>query len=286
MGEKRYYWIKLKETFFTSSPIKKMRKVAGGDTFVIIYLKMMLLSMNNGGRIAFECDVDNFVTNLAIELDEEEENVNVTLGFLKRYKLLEWCNEQEAFLTDVPCCIGSESSSAERVRKHRGNQKALQCNADVTNNVTQALPACNNVTLDIRDKIKDIEIRDKSTDVVTNVHQEQGQMSQDEKKVAYASHIRMTEENYNLLLELVNGNKVFLKEIIYDCNEWRKDHKPKSKKPNDYLFVKNWLKKELDKVPAAKTVQEEQPVMSADEKRKAYLDSLPPEIRANLDQFK
>lgn len=212
-----------------------MRKIAGGDTYVVIYLKMMLFSMNTKGKISYEGDADDFVTNLAIDIDEEIENVKVALGFLDRYKLLEYCNEQAAYLTEVPSCIGSECSSAERVRKCRDNKvKALQCNTDVTETVTDTLPSCKNVTLDIRDKIIDIRDIDKE---------------KQNRKKEYAIFIHMTEENYNKLLDMVNGNEEYLADVIYDCNEWRKDHPPTSKKPNDYLFVKNWLVKELEKHP-------------------------------------
>ena len=41
---KRYYWLKLKDDYLDSPKIKKLRKIAGGDTYTIIYLKMQLLS--------------------------------------------------------------------------------------------------------------------------------------------------------------------------------------------------------------------------------------------------
>ena len=44
-GNKRYYWLKLMDDFFDSKRIKKLRKMAGGDTYTIIYLKMQLLSL-------------------------------------------------------------------------------------------------------------------------------------------------------------------------------------------------------------------------------------------------
>ena len=42
---RKYYWLKLKDDFFKSRVIKKLRKIAGGDTYTIIYLKMQLLSI-------------------------------------------------------------------------------------------------------------------------------------------------------------------------------------------------------------------------------------------------
>ena len=49
MGEKRYYWLRFKDDFFDSKRIKKLRKMAGGDTYVIIYLKMQLKALRTDG---------------------------------------------------------------------------------------------------------------------------------------------------------------------------------------------------------------------------------------------
>ena len=61
---KRYYWLKLQKDFFTQPKIKKLRKIAGGDTYTIIYLKMQLLSLNNGGKLFFEGIEENFPVNI------------------------------------------------------------------------------------------------------------------------------------------------------------------------------------------------------------------------------
>ena len=37
---RRYYWLKLKDDFFKDKKIKKLRQLAGGDTYTIIYLKL------------------------------------------------------------------------------------------------------------------------------------------------------------------------------------------------------------------------------------------------------
>ena len=51
---KKYYWLRLKNNFFQQKEIKKLRKIAGGDTYTIIYLKLQLLSINNNGVLIFE----------------------------------------------------------------------------------------------------------------------------------------------------------------------------------------------------------------------------------------
>ena len=40
MANKKFFWLKLKEDFFRDKRIKKLRKIAGGDTYTIIYLKL------------------------------------------------------------------------------------------------------------------------------------------------------------------------------------------------------------------------------------------------------
>lgn len=140
---KKYYWLKLKEDFFRLKEIKKLRKIAGGDTYTIIYLKLQLLSLKNEGKIYFEGIEENIADELALELDEDAENVKMTLLFLENHNLLEVSGgENEYTLPAVLTCIGTESESAERVRKHREKLKAkeltaLHCNAYVTDSNTE-----------------------------------------------------------------------------------------------------------------------------------------------------
>lgn len=128
---KRYYWLKLQDDFFKSKRIKKLRKIAGGDTYTIIYLKMQLLAMKNGGVLEYTGLEQTFSDELALDLDEEPENVSVTVNFLLSCGLLETSNNKEFFVPYAVLNTGSEGASAKRVREHR-ERKALQCNADVT----------------------------------------------------------------------------------------------------------------------------------------------------------
>lgn len=132
---KKYFWLKLKDDFFKTKEIKKLRKIAGGDTYTIIYLKMQLLSIKNEGKLYFEGIEDNFIDELSLELDEPSENIEITLNYLKMHNLIESSEIDEYLLPKVLESIGKESSSAERVRKHRAKKeekKALQCNTQVT----------------------------------------------------------------------------------------------------------------------------------------------------------
>ena len=161
---KQYYWLKLKDDFFRQKEIKKLRKIAGGDTYTIIYLKMLLLAIKEENKLYFEGVEDEFADELALELDEDEENVAMTLAFLDKHNLIEIVNDEEFLLPQAEEMTGRESESAARVRRHRekkkmlqSNGKALQCNTDVT-------PSNKNVTTEIEiEKDKEIE-KDIHTD--------------------------------------------------------------------------------------------------------------------------
>ena len=128
---KRYYWLKLQDDFFKSKRIKKLRRIAGGDTYTIIYLKMQLLAMKNNGILEFTGLENTFAEELALDLDEEPDNVNVTINFLLSAGLMETNDNVRYFVPYSVENTGSEGASAARVRKHRC-EKALQCNTAVT----------------------------------------------------------------------------------------------------------------------------------------------------------
>ena len=122
---KRYYWLKLPDDFFRQKEIKQLRKIAGGDTFTIIYLKMLLRSLKDNGKLFYEGFEDNFASELALDIDEDEENVKVTVAFLMARGILVQCSDEEYELISAGMMTGSEGHSAERVRRLREKRKVV-----------------------------------------------------------------------------------------------------------------------------------------------------------------
>ena len=137
MSGKRYFWLKLKDDFFTSKRIKKLRKLAGGDTYTIIYLKMQLKALKTDGVLKWSGLEDNFADELALDLDESPDNVRITLQYLLSCGLIETSDDISFFLPYAVENVGSETAAAQRMRDMR-----------VRNNVTPAL----------RDRYGEIEI--------------------------------------------------------------------------------------------------------------------------------
>ena len=152
---KKYYWLRLKEDFFKSLAMKKLRRSAGGETYTIIYLKMQLLSLRDEGYLYFEGIENSFAEELALVLDENEENVKITLSYLQNIGLIQQINETEFLLTEVPAMIGKETDKAELMRKKRARDK--QKMIEDGNNVTAELPPVTFCYTEI-EKEKDIDI--------------------------------------------------------------------------------------------------------------------------------
>ena len=140
-SNKKYYWLKLKTDFFKDKAIKKLRRIAGGDTYTVIYLKLQLLSIENEGVLEFENLLeDTFVEELALEIDEDVENIKITLAYLERCGLVECLvDNKEYLLPQAAESIGTETQGAERVRKFRENKKMLQSNEQALQGNERAL---------------------------------------------------------------------------------------------------------------------------------------------------
>lgn len=239
---KRYYWLKLPDDFFRQKPIKKLRKIAGGDTYTIIYLKMLLIAMKQDGRLYFEGVEDDFYEELALELDEEAENVNVTVRFLLAQGLIELVDETEYRLTECDRMVGSESASAERVRRYREN-KALQCNTDVT-----GAKRIGNVEKEIE---KEIEI-DKEKDINTLCPE----VKTSEPKVFISLPLVTGSGSFDVTFDYLNSLRQLYPAIDME-QEFRKmcgwlDSNPRNRKTARGIkrFITGWLSRAQDKAPA------------------------------------
>ena len=128
---KRYYWLKLKDDFFRSKRIKKLRKMERGDTLVILYLKLQLIAMKNEGVIVYTALEPSFEEELALELDEDADTVRTLLAYLQNVGLAERKEEKQFFFPYAVENTGSETGNARRVRRHRERKRSemLHCNS-------------------------------------------------------------------------------------------------------------------------------------------------------------
>lgn len=157
---KRYYWIKLKDTFMTSDAVDFLMGQKDGANYVVLYQMLCLKTINTGGRL------ERTIGEVIIPYDEEKiqrdtkwftiDTVRVALNLYKSLGLIYADENGVLCLTDHDNMVGSETDYAERNRRLRAKQNEALPEHDVYSDVYK------DVCTDIRDKdIKRLDIRDK-----------------------------------------------------------------------------------------------------------------------------
>lgn len=241
MGTKKYYWLKLKQDFFNNLRMKKLRSIAGGDTYTIIYLKMQLLSLQNEGVLFYEGVEESFEQEIALLIDENVEDVRITINFLILNNLLIETKKGEYELIETKTCIGSETDKAEFMRQLRQKQKEeKQLNS---NNVTNMLPSVTNCytekEIDIeKEKEKEKEI-DKKIEVM-DIWEKQfedfyKQYPRKVKKQDVKKWFNKNKPSKELFNKIIDGLNEFKK-----SKDWTKDNGQYIPHPTTWLNQKRW----------------------------------------------
>lgn len=145
--------MKLENNYFDLKMQKALRLQPNGAMMTIVYLKMQLKSLSNEGILKYEGYYPNFDEELAADINEDIQDVRMTIAYLKKFDALIEIDDKEFLLNEMQGRIGSITDSALRVQKHREKYKALQCNNDVTK--------CNSI-IDI-EQAKDININNTNS---------------------------------------------------------------------------------------------------------------------------
>ena len=85
---KKYYWFKMRADFFDSREIKRLQKIPGGDTYIVLYINLLSRSVKTEGCLHFDHVEATFAEELALILDSDANAVNFLLKFLHQYNLL------------------------------------------------------------------------------------------------------------------------------------------------------------------------------------------------------
>lgn len=247
--EKRYFWLRLHNDFFEKPRIKKLRKLAGGDKLIVIYLKLMLRSLEDGGKVYFDGIEKNIYEELALILDEETDDIKLLFGFLISVNLLECDNETYEFI-EAQSMIASETSSARRVRKHRAKKEllALQSNTLVTKSNESETESNNNISIN-DNSISSNSIKDVKKKTPT--------------KNAYGElkRVLLTDAEYEKLQELFPQHyKEYIQNLDYYIEGNNKRYK------SHYAVIRQWLNRE--------GIQPRVPTKATDENAREILDKM------------
>ena len=240
---RRYYWLQLKDDFFNSKEMKLMRKLPGGEEITIIYLKMMLASLAEQGKLYFEGLAEDLAEELSLIIDEDPEAIRLTLMFLTKKKLLTTSDNYQFNLEQVPEMVGSETASTRRSRKHRETQKLLHCNATATKG---------NGDIDI-----DIDI-DKGQKPQTDVYEEIIKYLNEKT----GSHFKPTSKSTQRLINGRLSENYTIEDFKYvidvKTNEWKNNTKMSKYLTPDTLFnASKFEKYRNQQMPKQQNVQKQ-----------------------------
>lgn len=122
----RYYWIKLKDTFFQDKHIKKLRKLPGGSDCVIAYMKMMLTSTKTNGIITLDGIEETPAEEIALMIDESKEVCQMTMAYGLKVGFIQQMDDLSACkLLQVEQLLDSETDDASRKRLQRNGENIL-----------------------------------------------------------------------------------------------------------------------------------------------------------------
>lgn len=222
MNDKKFYWIKLKTDFFNQDTIDFLLSQKNGCEYIVLYQMLCLKTANNGGKlttnigeIIIPYDVEKIVRDCKyFDID----TVTVALELFKKLNLIYQEEDKILKITDFEEMVGSECSSAKRVREWREKKKLLQCNTNVT---------------------QEIEIRDKSIDI--NINKKEIL----KKKYGEFENVLLTDEEYHKL------EKSNLLPYIERLSGYIASRGKKYK--SHYATILNWSRKDK---PSKKTLEE------------------------------
>ena len=168
---KRYYWIKLKDSFFTSDTVDFFMGQEGGANYIVLYQMLQLMTANTEGRLQRRIGEIIIPYDVAkIKRDCKwfsEDTIRVAMELYKQFGLIYEDSDGVLVMTDHEKMVGSETDYAQQKRIQRENEKLLKATQSyamiekgsvdtVHDNVHSSV--FKNVHTDIRDKILDKDI--------------------------------------------------------------------------------------------------------------------------------
>lgn len=167
---KRYYWMKLKESFMTSDTIDYFMSQPDGANYVVLYQMLCLKTINTDGRLSRQ------IGEILIPFDVEKiqrdckwfsvDTIRVALNLYRQVGLIYEDVDGTLVLTDHDNLVGSETdwASQKRNQQQRQLQNAQPPQLSTLGDGTQVETGVENFHTDIRDRDKSLDIRDKSVD--------------------------------------------------------------------------------------------------------------------------
>ena len=154
---KRYYWIKLKESFMTSDTVDYLMSQPNGANYVVLYQMLCLKTINTEGKLSRQ--IGEILIPYDIEKIQRDckwfsiDTIRVALNLYRSFGLIYEDQNGTLVLTDHNNLVGSETDYAAQKKLQRQNQQQQLPPPTVDEGVDNVH---SDVHTDNRDKISDI----------------------------------------------------------------------------------------------------------------------------------
>lgn len=248
---RKLFWLMLKNTYFNQLEQKKMKRQPNGKDMQVIYLRMMLLSIDKAGYIYYQGVCESLEEELALEFDEDIDLIKETIKFLSENDMITIGDDMECYIPEAAHLIKSECNSAERVRRHREKKKTLQCNTDVTK-------SNGNIKLNINKK-KDKDINTISSEPETAPSNQSGILILLNDKSSYdvpLDKIALWKETYPA---------VDVEQELRKMVAWSHSNPTRRKTRRGVnRFINSWMAREQDR-GGSRTTKQQEPTQTDEE---------------------
>lgn len=133
---KIYFWLKVDKKFFDNLFIKRLKNMPGGYTMTVIYIRLMLESLEDDCILYYEGYFDNLIQELALKLDVSEDDINMTVAYFTKCGLIQIDDDGHATLSQAKAMVESETNWAKYKREQRKNSQDLPKLDNVQNKKT------------------------------------------------------------------------------------------------------------------------------------------------------
>lgn len=116
---KVYFWLKFDKKFFDNLFIKRLRDMSGGYAMTIIYIRLMLESLETDCVLYYEGYLDNLIQELALKLDVSEDDVNMTMAYFTKCGLIQIDTDGNARFPQAEALLEQETNWSQYKRKQR-----------------------------------------------------------------------------------------------------------------------------------------------------------------------
>jgi predicted phage replisome organizer len=116
---KKYFYLKLKDSFFDREEIRVIQGLENGDTYVCIILEMYLRSLKRNGILMMSERIPYSIRTLSSVLKRRQDEIKYAVDLFKEFGLIEILNSGAIFMADIQDFIGESSTEADRIRAYR-----------------------------------------------------------------------------------------------------------------------------------------------------------------------